>query len=174
MGKETKKKISYKTEEQKEITRLIIIIVVVAILVLGAYFLTRAFVTKDLFTHKTNAEEVVQPGTVSYDVAIVGTMLNRPESEYYVVIYDTNNVDYAPEMLNTITSYKSKKNHLQVYTVDLSNNFNVSFYDAENVNLEAENVADMRFGDLTLLKVKNGKITKSITDLTKIKKELDV
>ena len=174
MGKETKKKISYRTEEQKEITRLVIIIVVVAVLVVGAYFLTRAFVTKDLFTHKTKEEEVVTPGQINYNVAIVGTMLNRPELEYYVVVYDSTDANYSSEMLGVVTSYNSKKKHLPVYTVDLSNKFNESFHDPDNINLEPEKVEDYRFGDVTLIRVKNGKAVKAISDLTKIKKELDV
>jgi hypothetical protein len=174
MGKEVKNKISYKTEEQKEITKLVIIILVVVIMVAGAYLLTRAFVTKDLFKKDTTEEKTVIPGEVSHDVTIVGSILNRPYNEYYVAVYNSDNKTYAPDMTNIVSSYNAKSKHLHIYTVDLDNKFNEDYYDPENVKLDTNKVEDLRFGDVTLLKISKGKISKAITDLEKIKKELGV
>lgn len=174
MGKERINKISYKTEEQKEMTKLVIIIVVVAILVTGAYFITRAFVTKDLFNKNDAEEKTVIPGEINYEVTIVGSILNRPYKEYYVAVYDSDNSDYSTQMMSMVSSYSAKSKALHVYTVDLSNTFNKPYYDPENVKLDTNKVEDLRFGDVTLLKVSKGKIEKAVTDLTKIKKELGV
>ena len=174
MAKDVKNKISYRTEEQKEITKLIIIILVVTCLVAGAYLVTRAFVTKDLFTKDQAEEKVVIPGEINYDVTIVGSILNRPYTEYYVVVYDTTNRDYSVDIRSYVASYTAKAKHLHVYTVELDNPLNKDFYDPKNVKLDTKNVEELRFGDITLLKIKKGEITKAITDLEKIKKELGV
>jgi hypothetical protein len=174
MGKERKNKISYKTEEQKEVTKLVIIICVVTILVAGAYLCTRAFVTKDLFKKDTAEEKEVIPGEINYEVTIVGSILNRPYSEYYVAVYDSDNSDYASSMMGVVSSYTAKAKHLHMYTVDLDNTFNKDFYDPEHVKLDTNKVEELRFGDVTLLKISKGKIEKSFTDMEKIKKELGV
>ncbi len=173
MGKGNKNRISYKTEEQKEMGKLIAIIVIVTIFVVGAYLITRAFVTKDLFTKDNQEEKTVIPGEINYDVAIVGTILSYDQyKEYYVAVYDSENTKFAGDMQAAVTTYVAKKKHLHVYTVDLSNEYNKGYYDPKNVKLNTNKVEDLRFGDVTLLKVEKGKIVKAITDLTKIKKEL--
>ena len=47
-------------------------------------------------------------------------------------------------------------------------------YDAENENVKATSVDDFKFGDITLVKVVDGKVKSYITDYTKMKKELGV
>jgi len=170
MAKKQGYKISYKTEEQKEVTKLIVIILVVTAFVVGAYFLTRAVVTKDL-GKKTDTEEQVTEGVINYNVAIVGEILNRSEKKYYVAVFKGTG-EYGSEMATAITGYESQKGHLRVYRVDLDNKFNADFYDPEHVKLNVTDPSDFKFGDVTLLKVEGGKVTTAITDLSKIKKEL--
>ena len=55
----------YETEEQVELKQFIKILVVLIILVVGVYFLTRAFVTKDLFNKKEESSETTK-GTINY------------------------------------------------------------------------------------------------------------
>lgn len=173
MGKE-KTKIKYQTEEQKEIIRFVIVILVVILSVGLIYLATRAFVTKDLFTAKTDEEEVINPGVINYEVAIMGEILNRPYDEYYVAIYNKSDGKYISDMSSLVYLYGSKEKHLHIYTVDLSNKMNEDFYDPENVNTEAQSVSEMKVGDITLLKVKGGKVVKYIEDLEKMKAELGV
>jgi hypothetical protein len=80
-----KRNIYYATSDQEDVKKFIIVVLVVAGLLVGVYFLTRIFVTKDLIPK----EETVTPGEVNYNVATVGTMLNRPYDSYYVLIYST-------------------------------------------------------------------------------------
>ena len=171
MGKE-KRKISYKTEEQKEVTKLVIIVLIISLAVVGVYFLTRWLVTKDL-GKKTEEQEIVIPGEIQYTRITVGTILARGDKEYYVAVYDMNG-DYSRQMSKYVQDYSEKKKALPVFIVDLSDYFNEGFYDPEKINVNTDKVEDLRFGDVTLLKIEKGKIVKAVTDLTKIKEALGV
>lgn len=170
-----KNKIYYsKTEEKNELKKFLIVILVVLGCVGAIYLITRAFVTKDLFNKDEDKTEEVVPVTPNYDIAIIGTMLNRPEDVYYVVIYDTVEGKYIGDMSTLVSSYNSKEGHKHIYTVDLSDHLNKEYYDPENVNVKATSVSEIKVGDITLIKVKKGKIDKYITDYEKMKKELGI
>ena len=165
-------KMKYQTAEQEEIRNFIIVIVVVLLCVGAIYLLTRAFVTKDLFGSKeAGTTEEVTPGVVNYDVAIMGQLLNRPYKEYYAVIYDSEG-DYMYDMYSLVYSYSLTDEPLHVYTIDLANTLNDGYYDPENVDTKAKTLEDLKVGDITLVKVKNGKISKIIVDYSKMEKEL--
>ena len=172
-SKKVKNKVGYKTVEQEEMKKFLIVIIVVLLCVGGIYVLTRAFVTKDLFKEKEEKVEEVVPGVVNYDVAIMGQLLNRPYNEYYVVIYDSTG-DYMADMSTLVYNYNSKEKHLHMYTIDLSNSLNASYYDPEKVNEKAASLEEIKVGDITLIKVKKGKINKYIVDYSKMQKELGV
>ena len=167
------KKVTYRTSEQDEMIKFVIVILVVLLSVGAIYLFTRAFVTKDLFKEDSSPTETVQEGKVNYEVAIMGQLLNRPYKQYYAVIYDSTG-DYAADMYSLVTSYSKLKDHKQVYTIDLANELNKSYYDAENVNKKPTKVSEMKVGDITLVKVKNGKIEKYIVDYAKMQKELGI
>lgn len=163
-----------KTSEQKEMGNFLIVIIVVLVCVAGIYFLTRAFVTKDLFKKDTVRQNVVTPGEINYSVAIFGTMLNRPEEEYYVVIYDSSS-DYATDMSTLVSGYLSGSDHLPVYVIDLNNktmNGNGKYYDPNNISEAPTALDDLIVGDRTVIKVKNNKIDKFIPDMIQ-KKDKD-
>ncbi len=176
MGKKknTVNKVNYNTTEQEEIKKFMVVIVVVLACCGVIYLLTRAFVTKDLFSTPEEKTEEVKEGAVNYDVAIMGQILNRPYDEYYVAIYNSSEGDYVSDMATLLYNYSVKEGHLHMYTVDLSNSLNKEYYDKENVNTEAKSVSEMKVGDITLLKVRKGKINKYIVDYDKMKKELGV
>ena len=156
-----------KTSEQKEMGNFIIVIIVVLACVAGIYFLTRAFVTKDLFKKDTPRVMDVTPGEINYSVAIFGTMLNRPEEEYYVVIYDSTS-SYATDMSTLVSGYLSTSEHLPVYVIDLSNttmNGDGKYYDPNNISEDPKSLDDLVVGNRTVIKVKNGQISKFIPDM---------
>lgn len=167
-----KQKINYATSEQKDVKSFIAVIVVVLLAVGAIWLCTKVFVTKDLGASDDNKTEETAV-TVNYDTAIVGNMLSKPESEYYVLVYASDG-EYASDMSTLETSYEALEKHLHVYTVDLTNKLNSSYYDAENENKKGTSVDDFKFGDITLVKVKDGKVSKYITDLSKMKKELGI
>lgn len=170
--KKTKNKsvINYKTEEQKEIIRLFVIIFVIIVLVVGIYFLTRIFVTKDLKNDKTEETPVA---SINYDVTIIGELFNRPYTEYYALVYDSTSVS-ANKYQAVYSSYatKEEKDKTKLYYIDLSNVMNESYYSEEESNPKATNLSELKLGDFTLIKIKKGKIVKYLEDYDAIRTEL--
>ena len=158
----------YRSEEQTEIIRFITILVVLIALVLVVYFFTRMFVTKDLFNKE---EEKTTAGAINYNIATIGTMLNRVEDEYYVMIYNTENAN-ASYYNSLVSRYKQNEKPLTVYMVDLNNELNKKYYDKEHSNLNAKDLENFRVSDVALLKVKNGKVVKALEAEDKIDSEL--
>ena len=104
-----KQKIAYKTEEFEEMKKFVIVLIVVIILIVGIYFISKAVIknSASLLTY--------QDGEIETDTIIVGTLLNRPEDEYYVLAYDsTSNQALA---YTTYTSYytSEQENPIKVY-----------------------------------------------------------
>lgn len=156
----------YHSEEQIEISRFIRILIIVIILILGIYFFTRIFVTKDLLNNKDNEQNITQ-GTVNYTITMIGALLQKPEDEYYVMIYDTENLR-SIYYSGLMTNYAKNENALKVYFADLNKALNKKFYNPENINLKVSKISDLRVGDLTLLKIKDGKISEAYNDENQI------
>ena len=171
LSKKEEKKMAkqvYKTDEQNEIKKFIIILLIVGIIVVAAYFLTRIFVTKDLLNQdqKEKTEAVFD-----YNITIVGSMLNRPYDEYYVLAYSSKSpeVNYYAGILSR---YQEKEDSLKIYVVDLNDSMNSSYYSKDETNPEAKNIEDLKLGDFTLIKVKNKQISKYLESADSIKAEL--
>ncbi len=160
------------TEEQKEIKTFIFVMLGLIIVLIGIYFFTRAFVTKDLF--KTN-EKNYQEGAVNYDIAIVGNMLTRPNKEYYVIAFNSDTAD-AIYYNALIGKYMQEEKSSKVYYMDLENELNKKYVaeSEEEKSTSFKTIKDLKLGEITLLKVKDGKVTKYITTVEEIKKELDI
>ena len=167
------KSVKYVTEEQKEVKKFIFVLIGLIIIIVGIYFFTRAFVTKDLFDNKTNEKEY-QTGTINSDIAIVGNMLNRPYEEYYVLAFDSEGTK-AIEYNGIVSKYISNEKSLKVYHIDLANELNKKYVATdENISKEFESIEKLKLGEITLIKVKNKKVTKFITNIDNITKELTV
>ena len=81
-------------EEQKEVYNLIIIIMVVIAILSCVYLFSRAFISKDLFKKKddTKTKETIKEPEFDYSKIIVGELLNRDYSEYYVLAFDSSEI----------------------------------------------------------------------------------
>lgn len=168
--KEKIKKETYRTEEQEEVIRFIKILAVVLIVVLIVYGFTKIFVSKD--TDKNNSNNVTE-GNIDYEKTIIGTMFNRNESEYYVIIYnskDVNSVYYS----GLVSNYKSGSKGLAIYTVDLNNSLNAPYITNEDseVNVNTMNLDKFRVKNVALLKISNNKIAKALAKDEDIAREL--
>lgn len=161
----------YVTEEQLEIKKFIIVLLGLVLIIVGIYFFTRAFVTKDL--GKKESDITYQTGAIDYSTAIVGTMLNRPVSEYYVFAFKKTN-EKAAEYQQYITDYRNQAKSLHIYTVDLDNELNKKYVAGENdsVSKSFESLDKLKLGNITVIKVKDGKVEKFLTKTKDIKKEL--
>lgn len=156
-------------EEDKAVRNFIIIFIIVLIFVVGIYFFTKVINKDNEATSENNANTSSE---VQIDItkAIVGTMLQKSDKEYYVILYKSDDAK-ASEYIQMESKYKTNKDALPVYTVDLSEGMNAKYYDKDHTNYFANNVNDLRFGDITLLEVKDGKIIKSFNNTDSIKKE---
>lgn len=162
----------YESEEKQEIKKFIFVLLGLIVIVIGIYFFTKAFVTKDLFKDANEVE--YKSGTINYETAIVGNMLHKPESEYYVIAYDSEGkqINYY----NTVASkYKNKEKSLKLYYLDLNNALNKDYIaKEEEKSTSFKSIKDLKMGEITLFKIKNGKVTKLITNIEDIKKEFDL
>lgn len=161
------------TEEQKEVKNLIIIILIVVGLLGLVYLFSRAFVSKDLFNKKkedTTSSETAKDVTFNYTKIIVGELLNRPYSEYYVLAFDSED-DMAFDYNNMMNSYGNSK--IKLYQLDLNDGFNKNYKSKES-NPTATEIKDLKFSDVTLIKVKNGKIVKYVEGKDAIRSELNI
>ena len=136
-------------EEELKVENFIKIIIGV-IAVFALFYAITYFVTNK---NKGNADT---NENIQYKKIIVGSILNRSEDDYYVLVSASSDTSVSVYE-SLITKYTSKESHLRFYTVDLSDPFN-SNYVAEESNLNVENISDIRFSETTLLHVKNNKI----------------
>ena len=159
-------------EETKTMKQSLITLIIVIIGVVGIYLLTKYVVKKDNATN--NSSNTEEKNYIDPNTAIVGTMLNKSSDAYYVIIYDKTK-DNATTYYSLVSTYKAKDKALKVYTVDLSNSLNKKYIATDNkTNPKATNLEDLKFGEVTLLKVKNNKITEAYETTDAIKKALDV
>lgn len=159
----------YETDEQQEIRRFVIILVVVVVLIFGMYLITKYIVKKP----KVDITEEVTAGEIDYSIVTVGTMLNKPEKEYYVIIYNGES-NKAAEYSSIANKYSQKTNTLPIYYCDLNNALNARYIAKDNTNPNAKNIEELSLGELTLIKVSNGKINKYIENEAAINKELGI
>lgn len=162
------KEVKMRSETEETIKKFVILIIIMVIIVVGGYFLSRIIVDK----RDSVEQESTNAGEVDYDIASIGTLLNRPYEEYYVMIYNSEDSD-AIYYSSLITNYQAKKNSLKIYYCDLSNALNAKYVANDgNTNPTAKNTEDLRFGEVTLIKVKDGKISKAYETAEKIKENL--
>ncbi len=161
MSKNKQKRVkldTYHSEDELEIKHFIIILIILIIIILGIYFFTRLFITKDLITKEEEKAPIT--GTINYDSTLIGNILNRPEEDYYVIIYNSENLN-APYYRALVANYSKSKDALRVYTADLKNELNKKYYSEDNLNLNPNNISDLRVGDLTLIRITKKNITKT-------------
>ena len=152
------------SEIENEVYRFIKILVVVIALILGVYFFTNAFVNSDYDIKKNG-----QAGEISNNNIIVGSILNRPYDEYYVIAYKSSFND-STIYETYMKLYESSKDSLRIYVVDLDNELNKEYYE-EIGNKKAQSIEDLKLSSPTLLKIKDKKINKYIEGQEAIKKE---
>lgn len=162
----------YTSEESKEVKRFIIILISIIVLVLAVYGITR-LINKN--KDDNNNDRTVTAGSIDYDIVSVGTLFNRADSEYYVIVYDgeSANAIYYSALMN---KYMDKEKSNKVYFCDLSNELNKKYYVGDNKesNPKATTSSELAFKDLTLIKIKDGKIVKYLESLDTIKTQLGV
>ena len=159
-------------EEDKAVRNFIIIFIIVLLLVVGIYFFT-VFVNKDNEPKSNDTTDTTTEVEIDPTKAIVGTMLQLNQKDYYVILYKSDDTK-ASEYISLVSKYKSSKDAKTVLTVDLYEGMNKKYYDKDNTNPTASEINDLRFGDITLVEVNGGKIVKAFDSVEKIKKEFKI
>ena len=170
-NKKLLKEQKYVSEETNEIKRFVIILLGIIICIVIIYFVSNFIVKKD---DKTSTDNETQAGVVDYNTVTVGTILNRPESEYYVLVY--NQEETTSAIYSTYGGlYTSKDGAKKMYYCNLGNELNKAYIASDGAsNSKAKSVKDFKFGEVTLLKIKNKKIVSYLEDVDTIKKELGI
>ncbi len=167
--KKTIKEAKYISDESKEMRNFLIILFSIIIIVLIVYGVSKIFIED---TPAENDENNVQTGQIDYDKVSIGTMLNRNYSEYYVAIYDEEDPN-AILYSTIITGYLQNEDATKVFYCDLGNKLNSEYHVGTDgqTNPNAQSISELALGDLTLIKVENGRITKYIEELDAFKAE---
>lgn len=148
------------SEEVNMVKKLIVILIVVALFIVGFYFITER-VLKNREVSEPNIVEI------NYDNATVGTILNRPYDKYLVLLYNSKESEAA--YYNTLMSnYDGDE---KIYFVDLSLKTNEA-YVAEKSSGKFSKVEDAKFSGPTLLEINDGKVKTFLETKEEIKKAL--
>lgn len=157
---------SYLNDDQKEIRNFFIILVVIILIVVVIYLISTNVKAKNNYNY-----DAVNEGSINYDMVNVGTMFNRPEKEYYVALY-RNDDPQAIYYASILSIYTNMEKALHVYYCDMANKLNANYYDKDNTNPNAKTIADLKVGDFTFVKIKNGQIVNYYEDIEKVKEDL--
>lgn len=154
------------TDDEKLVVKFIVVLIIISLIAVGFYFISKNIVkNRDDNTTESNV-------TISYDKVNVGMIFNRPYDEYFVMVYDSTDND-AMIYSSLISKYSQKEDSLKIYYCDLSNKLNKEFVSSDGTtNSNAKSVSEFKFGQVTLIKVRNGKIVSYIENIDTIKNTL--
>ncbi len=163
--KEKNTKITNNVEDQLEIKKFLIILGTITVLI-GSVFVFTRYVINDGDVHLPLLQPIA--GQVNYYITSVGSMLEKDADEYYVLIYD-NEAPTSAKHANVFNYYAGLEK-LPIYVSYLDNLFNEDFKATEDrpENTKAKTVEDFSFGEITLIKVEDGKVVNYYNDFDKI------
>ena len=137
-----------------EMSKLIILILVVA-LVFALFYVITLFVTKkDSTVSKTTPDD--GEVTIQYENILAGNIFSQKEEEYYVLVYFKGD-KYIDLYKSYLLYYKSNVDDaVPYYYVDMADAFNSSFI-ADKSNL-VSNIKDLKFSQTAFLRIRDNKI----------------
>ena len=154
------KQSKFVNEDVTQIRNLIIIFIIVVLICVGIYFLTDNMIKRENKSNDTT--KVVE---IDYDIATVGTMFNRVEEEYYVLMYSSEND--GSKLDSVLAKYRSSDNYIKTYYIDLDKKVN-SFVLGDKLIKNPTNSKEVQVVGATLYKIKNGSVTKCYSGVEEI------
>ncbi len=154
------------SDDQNEVRNFIIIIIVLLVIIGGIYLVSRLLTNKE-----DSKDQEPVAGSINYNTTLIGNMLNKPDDEYFVLIYDSKDIQ-SISYSGLASAYSENEDALPIYVADLNNELNKKYYDPENINANTTNFDKFKVGDITLLQISNKKIKKSYTKIEDIKEVL--
>ena len=151
-------------EDMTYIRNMFILLVIVVLVVVGLYYLTDHLVKND---NETTKSDVV----IDYDIATIGTMFNRIEDEYYVLIYSKKvNGDDLDQVLN---QYRSSDDYIKTYYIDLDKKINSSTL-KDTTNEYPNNSNEVSVTGPTLYKISNKQVVNCYIGVDEIKSIIEI
>lgn len=125
--------------------------VIIIVLIIMAVLVSFYFITKYVLEHKKDDAPVAE-SVIDRESIIFGQMFNRPDSEYYVIAYDSTLK--SKDIYNKyIDKYNSKDGSIKVYEIDLKDDFNTR-YIASKSNIVSD-IDKLKVSGDTLFKIKD-------------------
>jgi len=114
----------------------------------------------------TRENAVTYSAEIQSTKILCGSILNRSDSEYYVMAYEMNE-DEASLYETIIEKYNTATNKINLYKLDLGNSRN-NICRADTANI-TDDLANLKLSVPTLIKVSGSSIVESYTDYNTIK-----
>lgn len=176
-----KKKNSIKNEKSKinninsefdfNIKRYAFVVFGVVIFICAFYFLTVYITSKNKTDSSSSTTEDSTTETISYTDIMVGRSFSISDGDYYVIYYDKSNEDISSECSSIVSTYNSKEEKIDIYTVDMSNGLNKK-YSGDESNTNPSNASEIVINGPTLIKFSGGSVEEYIEGIDDIKSNL--
>jgi len=157
------------TSSDMEYSKIIKITIGVVLVLALTYFVT-ALASGEIKFGK-DKEEVKEETAIQYEEIMVGQMLNRSESEYYVLLFNFTD-SFASYYLSLKDSYAQNEKSLPFYIVDLEKHVNKDYIleNKEDLIEKPVRLVDFKATSPTVVRIKNRKVVERITGRDKILK----
>lgn len=152
------------SDDVVKVRNMLILLVGVVIICVGLYFLTDKMIQSEKQDNKIN--ENVE---IDYDIATVGTMFNRVESEYFVLIYSKE--ENGKDLDAQLDTYRSSDNYVKTYYIDLDLKVNESIKGDKLVEKPLTS-KEVSVKEATLYVIKDGKVENCYSGIDNIKEIL--
>lgn len=140
-------------DDNYQAKNMFIIIIIIVVLLVPLYFITTLVLDNNKKETKTTENNT--PVEIQTEKILVGQLLNRKDSSYYVIAYKKDNK--MSSLFNQyINDYKKNEEHLNIYKIDLDEGLNKN-YISDTTNITDE-LKDLKLSDTTLFKIVDGKI----------------
>ena len=140
-------------DDNYQAKNMFIIIIIIVVLLVPLYFITTLVLDNNKKETKTTENNT--PVEIQTAKILVGQLLNRKDSSYYVIAYKKDNK--MSSLFNQyINDYKKNEEHLNIYKIDLDEGLNKN-YISDTTNITDE-LKDLKLSDTTLFKIVDGKI----------------
>ena len=151
---ENKKEEIKDIEDSYSIKNLLLIILIIVIVFVAFYFITTLVVKPSKQNYSNKIVEI------DSEKIILNQLLNRKETEYYVLAIKESNytdqMNYVEIYDKYIKSYISQENSLTFYRADLDDALNKN-YISDSYNI-SDNLEQLKLNDDTLFLIKDSKI----------------
>ena len=161
------KSMNYNNTEFNIQFKNIIIVTVIVVVSLGLfYLLTIALLGKKPKVNTSGGNS--STGIQSQEI-LLGSSFDVSSDKYIVLYYDSTDDDNASDIKSLASSYRSKDESLELYTVDLGDAFNKPFVSSEESNPDASNASELKVKNPTLIVFEGGKINEYVEGFDSVK-----